>query len=115
MVASILNTVKKMLGILSEDTTFDPDVIAHINSVFMILHQMGVGTEEVFQIDSDDNSWSEFVTEENTLAAVKTYMYLKVRLAFDPPQTAGLMSSFERQIQELEYRLFVQVEELEEA
>ena len=107
---SILNSIKKLLGITAEYTNFDTDIIMHINSVFMILNQLGVGPSKCFRIEDEYTTWDEYITEDNDLDAVKTYMYLKVKLLFDPPLNSSLMDSFERQIKELEWRLNVEVE-----
>ena len=82
---SILTSIKKLLGITEEDTSFDTDVIIQINSAFMILNQLGVGPEEGFIISDDMATWDEFLPEGKQLEGVKTYIYLKVKLVFDPP------------------------------
>lgn len=102
---SILTSVKKLLGIAEEYTHFDSDIIMHINTVFSSLTQMGVGPAEGFAIVDEYATWDEFTSENTSLAAVKTYMFLKVRLLFDPPQNSSVMSSMERQASELEWRL----------
>lgn len=107
---SILTSVKKMLGISAEYEHFDPDVIMHVNSTFMTLHQLGVGPSEGFSIIDEDSTWSDFVQEKKTIEAVKSYMYLKVRLLFDPPQSSAVLAAMERQIAEYEWRLNVEVD-----
>lgn len=102
---SILESIKKLLGIIQEDTIFDNDIIMHINSVFMILTQIGVGPSEGFSIKDESSTWEQFIVDGNKLQAIKSYMYLKVRLLFDPPLSSAVMSSIERQISELEWRL----------
>lgn len=102
---SILTSVKKMLGITAEYTHFDADIIMHINSVFMILHQLGVGPEEGFMIEGDSETWDEFIKDEFTIESVKSYMYLKVGLLFDPPTSSNVMESKNRLANELEWRL----------
>lgn len=102
---SILESIKKLLGIIPEDTIFDNDIIMHINSVFMILTQIGVGPSEGFSIKDKSSTWEQFIVDDNKLQAIKSYMYLKVRLLFDPPLSSAVMSSIERQISELEWRL----------
>lgn len=102
---SILESIKKLLGIIPEDTIFDNDIIIHINSVFMILTQIGVGPSEGFSIKDKSSTWEQFIVDGNKLQAIKSYMYLKVRLLFDPPLSSAVMSSIERQISELEWRL----------
>jgi hypothetical protein len=111
---SILTSVKKLLGIAEEYTHFDSDIIMHINTVFSSLTQMGVGPAEGFAIVDEYAIWDEFTSENTSLAAVKTYMYLKVRLLFDPPQNSSVMSSMERQASELEWRLNLTGETLAE-
>lgn len=104
---SILNSVKQLLGIDESENHFDLDIIIHINSVFSILNQMGVGPKETYSIIDDTSNWSEFTDDAAIFNNVKTYMYLKVRLAFDPPTNSNVLSSMERQISELEWRLTV--------
>lgn len=107
---SILDSIKKMIGILSQDTNFDVDIIIHINGAFTTLRQLGVGPEEGYAIKSAENKWSEFITDESRLDSVKTYVYLKVKTVFDPPLNASLMESFQSTIKELEWRLNVAAE-----
>lgn len=107
---SILTSVKKMLGISEEYTHFDADLIMHINSVFMILTQLGVGPAEGFQISDANSVWIEFITEGQNLEAVKSYMYLKVKIIFDPPLSASVIEAMNRTISELEFRLNVSAE-----
>ena len=104
---SILITIKKLLGIEPEHQAFDLDIITHINSAFMVLSQLGVGPEEGFFISDDTANWEDFITTTNGIYphAVQTYIYLKVKLTFDPPQTAHLIAAVERQIEQLEWRL----------
>lgn len=109
--SSILTSTKKMLGIEAEYKQFDPDIIMHINSVFMILNQLGVGPSYVFTIEDDAASWEDFLESRPDLVGVKTYMYLKVRLLFDPPMTSAVMSSMKEEIAEFEWRMNVKAEE----
>ena len=111
MEESILNSIKKLLGITAECTDFDTDIIIHINSVFMILNQLGVGPLEGFKIENSDNVWSEYVDDYDNLEAIKTYIYLKVKLIFDPPLSSTVMEANKQMINELEWRLNVQVKE----
>ena len=105
---SILTSIKKLLGIAEENTDFDADIIMHINSVFTTLTQLGVGPSEGFYIEDEHSEWQEFLPDPNKLQAVKTYMYLKVRLVFDPSSIgSSTLAAYERQIQELEWRLNV--------
>lgn len=107
---SILITIKKLLGIQEDYTHFDPELIVHINSVFMILNQLGVGPDEPFTISGETSKWNDFMTNENELKLVETYMYYRVRLMFDPPSNSFLVNSIEKQIEEFEFRQIVQVE-----
>ena len=108
---SILNSIKKLLGIAPEYTQFDSDIIMHINSVFMILHQLGIGPKEGFRIENSNSEWSDYITDEDNLDAIKTYMHLKVKIAFDPPLNSTVMEAHRQMISELEWRLNIQREE----
>lgn len=107
MTQSILLTIKKMLGIAEEYHAFDLDIITHINSVFLFLYQFGVGPETPYQITDETQEWSEFQTE---IPGIPTYVYLKVRLLFDPPTNSFLVDSMKEQIKELEWRFDMQQE-----
>lgn len=108
---SILNSIKSNLGIDKDDTTFDTDIIMHINSVFTILTQIGVGPTNGFEIVDKDDSWSDFIDENNTLFnSIKSYMYMKVKLVFDPPPNSFVIASYEQMIKEFEWRLNVTAE-----
>lgn len=106
---SILNSVKKKLGIQEDYTHFDEDIIIDINSVFMILNQLGVGPDEPFTIEDEDAYWEDFI-DNTRIEAVKSYMYMRVRLMFDPPTSGFLVDSLNKQIAELEWRMLVQAE-----
>ena len=107
---SILTSVKKMLGIPEDYEQFDIDIIMHINSVFMILTQLGVGPEEGFTISNKSDKWSDFIGEGKLVELVKSYIYLKVRLIFDPPQSSSVIEAINRQISEFEWRINVEVD-----
>lgn len=109
---SILTSIKKLLGIDEEYENFDPDIIMHINSVFMILNQLGVGPSESFSIQDSNSVWSDFMPSGSNLEAVKSYMHLKVKLMFDPPSSSAVMDAINRTIAELEWRLNVASDEL---
>ena len=110
METSILTSIKKMLGVAEDYTEFDEDIITHINSVFLNLTQLGVGPEEGFMIEDDTAVWEDFIDDSIQLQAVKTYMYLKIKLLFDPPLSSSVTESFTRMIAELEWRLNVAVD-----
>lgn len=107
---SILTSIKKLLGIDEEYTQFDSDIIMHINSVFLNLTQLGVGPSEGFLIEDDTATWDDFIGDSNQLQAVKSYVYIKVKLLFDPPLSSSVTESMNRMISELEWRLNVAVE-----
>ncbi len=105
---SILNSTKKLLGIHEDVTVFDLDIAFHINTVFANLIQMGVGPQAGYRISSADNVWSEFSENDLLIENVKSYVYLKVKLLFDPPTNSALISAIESQAKELEWRMYTQ-------
>lgn len=107
---SILTSIKKLLGITEEYEHFDSDLIMHINSVFMILNQLGVGPSTGFFIKGGDEVWTDFIPENPQLELVKSYMHLKVKLLFDPPLGSAVIEVMNRQISEFEWRLNVAVD-----
>jgi hypothetical protein len=107
MEESILNSTKKILGLDEDYTAFDLDIIMHINSAFSLLNQLGVGPIDGFQIEDKTPLWQDLYIPPNQLHLVKIYVYLKVRVAFDPPGTSFLLESANNQIKEYEWRLNV--------
>jgi len=107
---SILTSIKKMLGITEEYEQFDQDIIMHINTVFMILNQLGVGPDDCFSIEDKDAVWTDFTGTQTDIEPIKTYVYLKVRMIFDPPTSSLVADAVNRTISELEWRLSVQVD-----
>ena len=110
MIDSILTSIKKLLNISEEDSSFDIDLIIHINSVFSILDQLGVGPDGGFSIEDNTAIWSDYTTDIYQLADIKSYVFLKVKLMFDPPTNSSILQSIERSITELEWRLNVAIE-----
>ena len=110
MSKSILTSTKKILGIAEDYTAFDLDIITHINSVFTTLQQLGVGPVEGFMIEDAQPTWEHFLGNDKRLNSVKTYVYMRVRLMFDPPATSFAISSMQEQVKELEWRLNVAVD-----
>lgn len=108
---SILTSVKFMLGITEDYEYFDSIIIIHINSVFNILTQLGAGPETGFQIEDKYALWSDFTSDEVLLNTVKTYMYLKVRLLFDPPTSSVMLDSTRNLVSELEWRINITAEQ----
>lgn len=107
---SILTSVKKMLGMTEDYEPYDPVIIMHINSVLTILNQLGVGPSEGFSISDKTSTWSDFTSDDKKLEAVKSYVYLKVKLLFDPPLSSTVMDAMNRMISELEWRLNIEAE-----
>lgn len=104
---SILTSIKKLLGIAEEYTHFDADLIMHINSVLSILTQIGVGPAEGFSIKDESSVWEDFVPDNAKLEFVKSYVYMKVKLLFDPPISSAAIESINRLTSELEWRIQV--------
>ncbi len=109
MVDSILNTIKQMLGISSDDNAFDVDIITGINTALMTLYQLGVGPTTPYFIENSTQTWANFLTTPSDYMMVKTYIYLKVKLTFDPPASSYVLTSIENQISEMGWRLAQQV------
>ena len=107
---SILTSVKKLLGIAEDYDHFDVDLIIHINTVLMGLTQMGIGPAEGFVISNSYATWDQFVDPKSNLASVKSYVYLKVKLLFDPPLSSAHIEAINRAISELEWRLNIEAE-----
>lgn len=107
---SILDTTKKALGIESDYTAFDPELIMHVNSVFADLFQLGVGPQTAYAIEDKNNTWGEFLGSRDDINSVKSYIFLRVRLLWDPPNTSFNLTSLERQADELLWRLNIQSE-----
>jgi len=111
---SILTSIKKLLGIASDVDAFDMDIIIHINTIFANLAQMGVGPKDEsgsnagFKITSSEETWGDFTEDDLLIENVKTYVYIKVKLIFDPPTTGPLINAYESQAKELEWRLYTQ-------
>lgn len=110
---SILTSVKKLLGITEDCMDFDADIIMHINSVFMVLNQIGVGPAAGFAITDKNDYWEDYIEDTTKLQIVKSYMALKVRLLFDPPASSAHMECIKQQISEFEWRLSVAVDPAE--
>lgn len=107
---SILTSIKKLLGIHDEDDAFDTDIILHINSVLMILTDIGVGPTEGFAIADKNDTWEEFLGAGINYEAAKTYVYLKLKPVFDPPQSSAALEAINNQAKEYEWRLNVRAE-----
>lgn len=103
---SILESIKKLLGLPKDYTAFDPDIIMHINTAFFFLSQI-YGAP--YSITGYDETWSAFfVDRPKQLESIKSYVYLRVRLLFDPPSSTSLLEAMKEQIRELEWRLEIE-------
>lgn len=107
---SILNSVKKLLGPDVTETHFDPDIIMEINSALLTCNQLAIGPDKMFHITGDTETWEDFLGPDKDSLPVATFIYLKVRLVFDPPSSSYVLTSIENQIAELEWRLNIQAE-----
>ena len=107
---SILTSIKKLLGIAEDYEHFDQDLIIHINSVLSVLTQLGVGPSEGFSIEDENAIWNDFIPEDKRLSSIRSYVYMKVKLLFDPPLSSSVMESMNRMISEFEWRLNVAAE-----
>lgn len=107
MIESILNTIKKMLGISVEDSAFDADVLVAINSAIMFLHQIGVGPEDPILVVDQNTEWDALTTNTAIQAMSKTYIYLSAKMVFDPPGTSFAIEAFRKILDELYWRIQV--------
>ena len=108
--SSILNSIKKMLGISPQDDGFDQEIKDLINAEFLTLHQLDIGPEAGFSIEGPNNVWSEFTDNLHLQDAVRQFVFLRVRLIFDPPASSTVAEAINNRISELEFRLNVQAE-----
>lgn len=112
METSILLSTKNVLGVAADYTVFDDAILMHINTAFSTLTQLGVGPTEGFTVEDADDEWEDFIDpDDHQYQAAKSYVYLKVQMLFDPPQTSYLIAAKQKQIEELEWRLNVHREE----
>lgn len=112
---SILNDIKKLLGIMESYEHFDADIIIHINTAFSTLTQLGVGPSDGFSITNKTETWADFIGDDYLkFQSVKTYIYLKVRMIFDPPSNSSATEAIKSTISELEWRLNINAESKEE-
>lgn len=104
-IASILNSIKKLHGIPEADTSFDSDLIIHINSALMILNQLGVGPAEGYFIEDANDRWVDYVQDRFIVESIKTFVYIKVRLVFDPPASPTVVDALKSSAKEYEWRI----------
>ncbi|QAY17124.1 hypothetical protein SEA_MADAMATO_6 [Streptomyces phage Madamato] len=111
MEQSILNSMKKLIGLGETDASFDLDLTIHLNSMISVLTQVGIGPAEGFMIEDSTATWESFIGSDPRQSMVKSYLYLRVRLLFDPPGTSFALDAMNKNAAELEWRLNVQREE----
>lgn len=104
---SILDSIKKLLGIQKEYTHFDSDLIMHINTALSVLTQLGIGPTKGFSISDSTSKWKDFIGDDPRLESVRSFIHLKVKLLFDPPMSSAVIESINHMIEELEWRLTV--------
>lgn len=107
----VLTSIKKLLGIVKEDTSFDADVLMYINSNLVILSQIGVVISAEAPMIDDNTTWEEIIPDINKLEFIKTFIYLKVKLIFDPPLNNAVSDAMKQNINELEWRISVAVDQ----
>lgn len=107
---SILDSIKILLNVQHYDEAFDKELILHINSVLMICSQLGIGPKECFAITGSEETWSQFLGNRTDVEAVKNYIYMKIRLVFDPPTNSFTLDAMKRMVEEYEWRLSIQTE-----
>ena len=104
---SILASIKERIGIAEDDNSFDTDIVDLINSAFADLNDIGVGPSEGFSISNTNDLWDDFSEDVRVLSSVKDFVYLTVKLTFDPPTQTSLLTSMENRLKKLEWRLNV--------
>lgn len=104
---SILASIKERIGISKDDKSFDIDIIDLVNSAFADLNDIGVGPSEGFSVADDHDTWDDFVEDVRILSSVKDFVYLTVKLTFDPPTQTSLLTSMENRLKKVEWRLSV--------
>lgn len=111
---SILISIKKLLNIDVNDTAFDTDIVVLINGEFMTLQQLGIGPEEGFSLDTSNaysKCWTDFFDDPRLIDSVKTFVYMRVRMIFDPPASSVVADAINARISEVEWRLNVWAEQ----
>lgn len=110
---SILTSIKKRLGLSEEYEAFDPEIIMEINTAFFDLNRLGVGPSDVFFIEDDTSVWTDFISSDTKTVvreAIKTYIYLRTKLGFDPPAGTAHIEAINRRIDQLEWTMNCAVE-----
>ena len=110
MEESIFNSIKALLGPDASDDVFDQDIMIHINTAISTLTQLGVGPAYGFAVTGTTETWSDFIGDDKTLNMVKSYIYMKVKIAFDPPINSSVLNAYQEACKEYEWRLNVAVD-----
>ena len=104
---SILDSIKKLIGIEDTETYFDSDIVTGVNSAFSSLNQIGIGPDDGFSISDNTKVWNDYLTDVRTLELVKSYVHLKTKLLFDPPSSSSIVDIINKEISEFEWRINV--------
>lgn len=111
MEESIFDSIKALLGPDASYEVFDQDILIHINTALAVLTQLGLGPSEGFMVTGPDETWSDFLgTNDKTLNMARTYVYMKVKMVFDPPVNSSVLSAYQEACKEYEWRLNVAVD-----
>lgn len=106
---SILSTIKTMLvGEVNagEFDPFDAELVTHINGALSVLWQLGVGGTNGFQITGSNETWEDLGIASNfRLNMVKNYIYLKIKIVFDPPGSSYALTALKEEANMLEWRI----------
>lgn len=108
---SILVSIKHLLGVLADDTSFDQDILANVNAALSTLTQIGIGPEYGLLVEGEQTKWTEFVSEIAEYQAAKMYVYTRTRLAFDPPTNSFVVNELRNQMEEYHWRLSIMAEQ----
>lgn len=110
MEESIFESIKSLLGPDASYDVFDQDILIHINTAISVLTQLGVGPAAGFMVTGPDETWKDFIGDDKILQMVKTYIYMKVKMAFDPPTNSSVLNAYNEACKEYEWRLNVEVD-----
>lgn len=110
MEESIFESIKSLLGPDASYDVFDQDILIHINTAISVLTQLGVGPATGFMVTGSDETWRDFIGDDKILQMVKTYIYMKVKMAFDPPANSSVLNAYNEACKEYEWRLNVEAD-----
>lgn len=111
MGASILFSIRKLLGGMSDDPAFETDLLIHINALLAVLTQLGVGPAEGMSIADGSTAWRDLLGDDPKWQIVQTWMYLRTKMIFDPPTIGTVADSMKKQADEYEWRISILADE----